>query len=97
MPFPGAAGRLNAVLWFNYSTGPVTYRQRMPIPYNTRVKIMPNTNLPRAELEEIKVNVKIKIAVIWSTFMFLYIYVDYFHLFMPDSLEDMMAGKIFPF
>ncbi len=29
--------------------------------------------------------------------MFLYIYVDYFHLYMPDSLEDMLAGKVFVF
>lgn len=58
---------------------------------------MRKTELPRAALEDIKVNVKIKIAVLWSSFMFLYIYVDYFHLFMPDSLEDMLAGKIFLF
>ncbi len=58
---------------------------------------MRKTELPRATLEEIKVDVKIKIAVLWSAFMFLYIYVDYFHLFMPDSLEDMLAGKIFLF
>lgn len=97
MLFPGAAGRFNAVLWFNYSTGPVTYRQRMPILYIARVKIMQNTKLLHVELEDIKINVKIKLAVLWSTFMFLYIYVDYFHLFMPNSLEDMLAGKIFLF
>ena len=29
--------------------------------------------------------------------MFLYIYVDYFHLYMPNSLEDMLAGRVFVF
>lgn len=29
--------------------------------------------------------------------MFLYIYVDYFHLYMPGALEDMLAGRVFEF
>lgn len=29
--------------------------------------------------------------------MFLYIYVDYFHLYMPGSIEDILAGKVFKF
>ncbi|ASS48455.1 MAG: hypothetical protein A3D31_08160 [Candidatus Fluviicola riflensis] len=48
-------------------------------------------------LEEIKVSLKLKLAMLWAGFMFLYIYVDYFHLFMPDSLEGMLAGKVFVF
>jgi hypothetical protein len=48
-------------------------------------------------LEDIKVNVKVKLAALWASFMFLYIYVDYFHLYMPGSLEDMLAGKVFVF
>jgi hypothetical protein len=48
-------------------------------------------------LEDIKVNVKVKLAALWASFMFLYIYVDYFHLYMPGSLEDILAGKVFLF
>lgn len=48
-------------------------------------------------LEEIKVSLKLKLAALWASFMFLYIYVDYFHLFMPGSLEDLLAGKVFVF
>jgi hypothetical protein len=48
-------------------------------------------------LEEIKVNVKVKLAAIWASFMFFYTYVDYFHLYMPGSLKDMLAGKVFVF
>lgn len=51
---------------------------------------------PKA-LEEIKSNVKLKLAALWASFMFLYIYVDYFHLYMPGSIEDILAGKVFAF
>jgi hypothetical protein len=48
-------------------------------------------------LEEVKVNVKLKLAALWTSFMFLYIYVDYFHLYMPGTIEDILAGKVFVF
>jgi hypothetical protein len=48
-------------------------------------------------LEEIKVGVNLKIAAAWASFMFLYIYVDYFHLFMTGTLKEMLAGKVFVF
>ncbi len=48
-------------------------------------------------LEDIKVSVKLKLAALWVSFMFIYIYVDYFHLYMPGSLENMLAGKVFVF
>jgi hypothetical protein len=49
------------------------------------------------KLEDIKVNMKLKLASLWASFMFLYIYVDYFHLYMPGSLKDILAGKVFVF
>lgn len=48
-------------------------------------------------LENVKVNIKVKLAALWTAFMFFYIYVDYFHLYMPGSLEDILAGKAFVF
>ncbi len=48
-------------------------------------------------LEDIKVSLKLKLAALWTSFMFLYIYVDYFHLYMPGSLETMIAGKMWEF
>lgn len=53
--------------------------------------------LRQMALEDIKVNVKLKLAALWASFMFLYIYVDYFHLYMPGSIEDILAGKMFVF
>lgn len=54
-------------------------------------------NLPQRALEDAKVDVKLKLATLWVSFMFLYIYVDYFHLYMPGSMEDILAGKVFVF
>lgn len=51
----------------------------------------------KATLDEQKVNVRILLSALWASFMFLYIYVDYFHLYMPGTLKDMMAGRVFEF
>jgi Family of unknown function (DUF6326) len=48
-------------------------------------------------LEDITVSVKLKLATLWASFMFLYIYVDYFHLYMPGTIKDILAGKVFVF
>ena len=58
---------------------------------------MNSEKVPQNALEDIKLNVKLKIAALWASFMFLYIYVDYFHLYMPGSIEDILAGKVFKF
>ena len=46
-------------------------------------------------MEDIKVSVKLKLAALWASFMFLYIYVDYFALYMPGKIEDMLTGRVF--
>jgi len=52
---------------------------------------------PQNTLEDITVSIKQKLATLWASFMFLYIYVDYFHLYMPGSLKNILAGKVFVF
>ena len=47
------------------------------------------------DLDELKI--RVKLAALWASFMFLYIYVDYFHLYMPGALKDILAGKVFVF
>lgn len=54
-------------------------------------KIIPNT------AEDLKVNVKLKLALLWVSLIFLYIYVDYFHLYMPNKIEDIQKGRVFKF
>jgi hypothetical protein len=51
----------------------------------------------RYELQTIEVPVPVKLAALWAGFMFLYIYIDYFHLYMPGTLQSMIAGKVFVF
>jgi hypothetical protein len=48
-------------------------------------------------LEDIKVSLKVKLAALWTGFMFLYIYVDYFALYMPGKIADIGQGKVFVF
>jgi hypothetical protein len=52
---------------------------------------------PQKALEDIKVSLKLKLATLWASFMFLYIYVDFFHLYMPGSIKDILAGRVFVF
>ena len=47
--------------------------------------------------DEQKVNVRVKLAALWTSFMFLYIYVDYFALYMPGKIEDILNGRVFTF
>ena len=49
------------------------------------------------ELIDIQINLKIKLAILWTSFMFLYIYVDYFHLYMPNAISDIQSGRVFKF
>lgn len=49
------------------------------------------------EFEDIKINVKQKLAALWASLMFFIIYLDYFHLYMPGSLKDILVGKVFVF
>lgn len=48
-------------------------------------------------LEDLRVHVKIKLAALWASLMFLYIYVDYFALYMPGKIADILKGKVFVF
>ena len=44
--------------------------------------------------EDSQLNIKIKLAGLWTASMFLFIYVDYFGLFIPGVLEKMIEGEV---
>ncbi len=48
-------------------------------------------------LEDFQVSVRVKLAALWTSCMFLYIYVDYFALYMPDKIKYILAGRVFVF
>ena len=47
-------------------------------------------------LDDFKVHTKIKLAALWASVMFCYIYADYFGLFSPGHLMTMNQGLIPP-
>ncbi|KAA9380407.1 hypothetical protein F5972_04360 [Microbispora cellulosiformans] len=48
-------------------------------------------------LDDPPVPVQAKLAAAWTSFMFLYIYVDYFHLYKPGAIDEIRGGVIFEF
>ncbi|WP_196893812.1 DUF6326 family protein [Aureivirga marina] len=46
-----------------------------------------------AVLNDFKINVKVKLGILWSALMFLYIYADYFRLMVPGKIESFIAQK----
>jgi hypothetical protein len=55
------------------------------------------TSPSRSTLEELRMPVRAKLAAAWTSVMFLYIYVDYFQLFTPGYVGDILAGRIAQF
>lgn len=51
---------------------------------------------PSATLHDFPVNVKLILTGLWTSVMFLYIYADYFGLYIPGALQNMLAGKMGP-
>ena len=49
-----------------------------------------------SELEDAKINVKIKLSALWASVMFCYIYADYFGLYVPGPLQAMLDGQMRP-
>ena len=43
------------------------------------------------------VPVQTKLAAAWTSFMFLVIYVDYYHLHKPNVIDNIQAGLVFEF
>lgn len=48
-------------------------------------------------LEDITVHFRRKLSALWTTLMFLYLYVDYFALYMPGKIEHILKDKVFVF
>ena len=48
-------------------------------------------------LDNPPIPVQAKLAAAWTSFMFLYIYVDYFNLYKPGVIDDLRTGIVFEF
>ena len=49
------------------------------------------------EMEDMKINVKMKLSALWIAMMLLYIYADILSLFRPGQIEEMIEGLMGPF
>lgn len=49
------------------------------------------------ELEDVKINVKVKLSALWVTLLLIYIYVDIFGFYKPGVVEDILAGTVWEF
>ncbi|MCD4686836.1 MAG: DUF6326 family protein [Anaerolineae bacterium] len=45
-------------------------------------------------LEDIKVNVKLKLSALWAALLFIYVYVDIFGFYQPGEIEHILEGKV---
>lgn len=51
----------------------------------------------RRALDELRMPVRAKLAAAWTSFMFLYIYVDVLNFFKPGVLDEILNGLIWKF
>lgn len=45
-------------------------------------------------LEEARVSVRLKLAALWTSVMLCYVYGDYFELYVPGKLQEMLNGEM---
>ncbi|WP_255275339.1 DUF6326 family protein [Actinomadura madurae] len=57
----------------------------------------PENSPSQSTLEDLRIPVQAKLAAAWTSFMFLYIYVDYLALYKPGFLDDLLAGNVHEF
>ena len=48
-------------------------------------------------LEELRIPTQVKLAFMWATVMFIYIYVDIIGFYQPGLIEDILVGKAWVF
>jgi len=56
-----------------------------------------NSSNKTTELEDVKINIKMKLSALWVAMMLLYIYADILSLFRPGQVEEMIDGRMGPF
>ena len=56
-----------------------------------------STHQPTTTLEDQPIPTRAKLAAAWTSFMFLYAYVDILNFYTPGTIEDILDGKVFEF
>jgi hypothetical protein len=47
-------------------------------------------------LDDVPVPIRYKLSALWISVMFLYIYADYFELYVPGKVQSILAGQMIP-
>ena len=50
--------------------------------------------MSRSDLSDIRVHVRFKLSGLWASVMLCYVYGDFFGLYRPGNLQDMLEGRI---
>jgi hypothetical protein len=58
---------------------------------------MTRSSTTAGALQQAQLPVQAKLAAAWTSVMFLYIYVDYLHLYKPGSLDEILVGVVHEF
>ena len=56
-----------------------------------------NTINKTTALEDVKINVKMKLSALWAALMLVYIYADIISLYKPGQIEEAISGRMGPF
>jgi hypothetical protein len=58
---------------------------------------MTRSSTTAGAFQQAQLPVQAKLAAAWTSLMFLYIYVDYLHLYKPGSLDEILGGVVHEF
>ena len=58
---------------------------------------MTRSSTTAGAFQQAQLPVQAKLAAAWTSFMFLYIYVDYLHLYKPGSIDEILVGVVHEF
>ncbi|MCB0920576.1 MAG: hypothetical protein E6Q91_03260 [Actinobacteria bacterium] len=56
-----------------------------------------STRQPATTLHDQPMPVRVKLAAAWTSFMFLYAYVDILNFYTPGAISDILDGRVFEF
>jgi Family of unknown function (DUF6326) len=51
----------------------------------------------RSALEDLRMPLRAKLAAAWTSFMFLYVYVDFIALYKPGAIDEILSGVVWKF
>jgi hypothetical protein len=69
----------------------------LPILTTTTEPMMRTRQPTTTTLENLRIPVQAKLAAAWTSFMFLYVYVDIIAFFKPGVVDDILVGVVFEF